>query len=243
MTQQSHIIIDPYVPGRNNSEESLERVRKAKTYKPQSTVCIVPTRGQISSRAVQSWLNLMAPMNQALVRMFATGYEVGDAYSAMIGQILDSHLANFKYILTLEEDNLPPPDGLIKLIEAMEQHPEYSAIGGLYWTKGEAGQPMLYGDPKDMPLSFRPQPPRPGEIVECNGLGMGFTLFRMDLFRDERIPRPWFETQQSYRPGQGAMMYTQDLYFFENARKAGHRFACHCGVLVGHYDYENDIVW
>ena len=43
--------------------------------------------------------------------------------------------------------------------------------------------------------------------------------------------------------GGGSACYTQDLYFYEDARKHGYRFACDTRVKVGHYYYQNDIVW
>lgn len=240
---QPSIIVDAYDGGIHNRYDSDNRVHREGLYRDASTICLIPTRGKISHRVVQSWWNMASPMNQQFIRMFVAGYEVGAAYSTAIEQILATPgLQDFKYVLTLEEDNVPPPDGLLKLAAAMHEHPEFSAIGGLYWTKGLGGQPMIYGDPKEVPFNFRPQPPVPGEIVECNGLGMGFTLFRTEVFRDERIPRPWFETVQRY-DHTGAKCYTQDLNYFENARKAGHRFACHCDVRVGHYAEAEDLIW
>jgi predicted lipoprotein with Yx(FWY)xxD motif len=35
----------------------------------------------------------------------------------------------------------------------------------------------------------------------------------------------------------------QDLYFWNDARKYGHRCAIDCSVLVGHYDSTTDITW
>lgn len=240
---QPAIIVDAYDGGIHNNNGAGDRVRREGLYRDASTLCLIPTRGSIAWRVVQSWWNLASPMNQAFIRMGVVGYEVGNAYSTAIEQILVTPgLQDFKYILTLEEDNVPPPDGLLRLVVAMDEHPEYDAIGGLYWTKGEGGQPMIYGDPKETPLNFRPQPPVPGEVVECNGLGMGFTLFRLDLFRDDRLPKPFFQTVQRY-DSQGVACYTQDLFFFENAKKTGHRFACHCGVAVGHYDQHEDLMW
>lgn len=239
---EPQIIIDSY-EGIHNLGDSAQRVKKAGLYKNCSTVCVVPTRGSISWRVVQSWMNLASPMNQQFIRMGIVGYEVGHAYSAAVDTILSSPgLQDFKYMLTLEEDNMPPADGLLRLIEDMESHPEYAAIGGLYWTKGPEGQPMMYGNPDEVPFNFRPQPPRQGELVECNGLGMGFTLFRLDMFKEGKIEKPFFETVQRYGPD-GNKCYTQDLWFFERARAKGYRFACDCNVLVGHFDAENQIVW
>lgn len=229
--------------GRHNQDldSSIARIEKAKTYQDLSTICIIPTRGMIHAKVIQNWWTLFTPMNQKFIRMFAIGMEVGAAYCNMIEAILaDPNLSKWKYILTLEEDNMPPPDGLLKLLENMDK---YDAIGGLYWTKGELGQPMIYGNPHEIPLTFVPQLPIPETIQECNGLGMGFTLFKLDIFKDPRVPKPWFKTLQEYKPGVGARGYTQDLYFFENIYKLGYKVACDTRVKVGHYDKENDIVW
>jgi hypothetical protein len=224
-------------------EQSRTRLLKGATYRDASTICVIPTRGLVHARVLQSWFNLMTPMNQKFTRLFATNMEVGQAYTAMIEMVLANPvLATWKYLLTLEEDNTPPPDGLIRLIQSMAES-DYAAIGGLYWTKGPGGQPMIYGDPNEMPKNFRPQPPVPNSLQHCLGLGMGFTLFRIEMFKDERIPRPWFKTEQSYQPGVGARAYTQDLYFFENAGAVGYKFACDTRVLVGHYDLEGDQIW
>jgi hypothetical protein len=223
-------------------DSSVDRLEKSKSYQDLSTIIICPTRGQIPARVVQSWMGLMRPMNQKVIGpIFAIGMEVGQAYNSLIEQILaNPELAKYKYIMTIEEDNMPPGDGLLKLYESMDK---YDVVQGLYWTKGEGGQPMIYGDPNIMPKNFIPQMPKINEVQHCNGLGMGFNLFKMEIFKDPDIPKPWFKTVQEVIPGQGARAYTQDLYFYENASKAGYIFACDNRVRVGHYDYQNDIVW
>ncbi len=150
-------------------EASKERLRKGKQYRDLSTVCVVPTRGVIPARVVENWMGLMMPMNNAFIRLFVAGAEVGEAYNAAVELILaHEQISKFKYLLTLEEDNMPQPDGLLKLYESIDG---YAAVGGLYWTKGEGGQPMIYGDPNGV-LSFRPQQVRLETLQECNGLGM-----------------------------------------------------------------------
>ena len=120
---------------------------------------------------------------------------------------------------------------------------KFDVVGGLYWTKGDMGQPMIYGDPKLPELNFMPQVPIPETIQQCNGLGMGFNLFKTDIFRDPRVPRPWFKTLQEFVPNVGVRGYTQDLYFYENIHKLDYKVACDTRVKVGHYDLENDVVW
>jgi hypothetical protein len=240
-------IILPDVGAHNRDlERTRTRLLKGQSYRDLSTVCVIPLhpgREGIHPRVVQAWMNLMPPMNQKFTRIFLTGMEVGDAYTSAVETILaNPELATWKYMLTLEDDNLPPPDGLLKLYESIEAGP-YAAVGGLYWTKGEAGQPMVYGNPAVMPRNFVPQVPMPAAVQPCNGLGMGFTLFRLSMFKDPKLTKPWFKTQQEGVPGQGWRTMTQDLYFFNNARGLGYTFASDNRVLVGHLDPGANVVW
>lgn len=227
--------------GWNNSnlDAARDRLIRGQSYRDLSTVCIVATRGMISSKVVQSWMNLAAPMNQKFMRVFVEKMEVGEAYNAGVEMVLaNPELAKWKYVLTLEEDNCPAPDGLLKLYESIQK---FDAVGGLYWVKGDMGQPMIYGDPKVMPKNYIPQLPLVDSVQECNGLGMGFTLFKLDMFK--KVPKPWFKTLQEYQYGQGMKAATQDLYFFQEAAKFGCRFACDTRVRVGHWDNDNGIMW
>ncbi len=224
-----------------NLQAARKRLSRGKAYKDLSVIVVRPTRGVIPIRVLEYWDSIMWPMNQKVFRISPRGMEVGAAYNAAVEFILGHpELSTWSYMLTLEEDNCPPPDGLLKLYEAIG---DYAAVGGLYWTKGEGGMPMIYGDPKAPLMDFRPQQVRPETVQECNGLGMGFTLFKLDVFRDPAIPRPWFVTRQEIVPGGGAVAATQDLHFFGNARQAGHRFACVTGCKVGHYDIGADRMW
>lgn len=217
----------------------------ARPYRDLSTVCIVPTRGVIPARVVERYMALMSPMNQPFTRMFVAGMEVGAAYNSAIQNILEHpDLSKWKFVLTLEEDNLPPPDGLLQLVERLDDGPVQKgglvAVGGLYFTKGPGGQPMCYGRPNGV-VSFEPFLPDHEGLHPCNGLGMGFTLFKLDLFR--KLDPPWFVTEQRYDPHSGVKAMTQDLYFFQRVREAGYRVACDASVKVGHLDPQTGVVW
>ena len=241
MSVEPRILVGETI-GLNNSnlEESIQRVDKSKMYEDQSTIIICPTRGIFPTRVVQSWMKLMKPMNQQVAGpIFAEAMKVDAAYETLISYILDNdHLNKYKYILTIEEDNLPPSDGLLKLYKSMG---EYDVVGGLYWVKGENGFPMIYGNPENGPTDFKPQIPKSGELQEANGLGMGFNLFRLDMFR--HIPRPWFETVQEKSEEGLETGLTQDMYFYRKAKKAGYKFACDNKIIVGHLDSKTDIIY
>jgi hypothetical protein len=233
--------------GRHNADlhQSTARIIKGASWKKQRVIMLIPAGETIPSKVYLSHCSLIFPPNQASHRMLAMGMEVGEAFSNAIAEILaHPDLSQWEYLLTIEHDNCPPADGLVRLIQRMEEHPEFSCLGGLYWTKGEGGVPQIWGDIKDPVQNFRPQPPDPeGGLVECWGTGMGFNLWRLSMFKDERLRRPWFKTLAGM-DGVG----TQDLYFWADARKHGYRCAIDCSVKVGHYDMEGkfgppDTMW
>lgn len=240
------IIVPDYGKHNQDLDATIKRVTESSSWKKLDTVMLIPSGGQVPVKAALSWLNLYAPPNNSFFRLPTVGavnLEVGEAFSQSIEFIL-SHpqLSTYKYVLTCEHDNIPPPDGLIKLQQQMEAHPEFDCIGGLYFTKGEGGVAQIWGDPRDAVNNFRPQPPVPGQLVECCGTGMGFNLWRLDMFRDPDLRKPWFKTQT-----EGGVS-TQDLYFWSDARRHGYRCAVDCSVQVGHYDLEGkfgpaDMVW
>ena len=216
------------------------RLKESASWKRQRVVTLIPAGENIPVKVYMSHRNLAFPPNNGVAHLAAVGVEVGEAYSTAIAQILaHPELSTWEYLLTIEHDNMPPPDGVLKLLERMEANKKFDCIGGLYFTKGYGGVPQIWGDPKDPVLNFRPQMPDPnGGLVECNGTGMGFNLWRMKMFKDKKLRRPWFVTQKNE---QGVA--TQDLYAWSDFRKHGYRCAVDCSVRVGHYDLKGDVVW
>lgn len=244
MSNKPQLVITEF-GGEHNKDvkKTRDRLMRGGSWKPQRIIVVLPSADLVAAKVSLSWWNLAFPPNNGVVKILAQGMEVGEAYSSAIEGILaHPDLNKWEYILTIEHDNAPPGDGVIKLVEQMENHPEYACIGGLYYTKGEAGVAQIWGDPKDPILNFRPQLPVPEQLVECCGTGMGFNLFRLAMFRDPALRKPWFKTQTK----EGVS--TQDLYFWGDARKHGYKCAIDCSVKVGHYDYEGkfgppDMMW
>ena len=233
-----------------NLEVSRARILQGGSWKKQRTIILYPSADTIPMKVVLPFMSMATPPNQAVHRMALLGMEIGDAYSSAIEAILaNGELAGWEYLMTIEADNLIRPDTLVRLIESMEKYPQYACIGALYWTKGFGGVPQIWGDKSDPVMNFRPQPPRlPHEndgMVECWGTGMGANLWRLPMFKDQRLRRPWFKTINGVNgPGIG----TQDLYFWGDAQKFGYRCAVDCKITCGHYDLEGkfgppDTVW
>jgi hypothetical protein len=225
-SMKAQIVTPDYGKHNADLDATIKRVTESASWKKLDTVMVIPAGAEIPTKVVMSWLNLYGPPNNSLFRIptvAAINVEVGEAFSQTIEWIINHpQLKDYKYILTVEHDNVPPPDGLIRLQQKMEEHPEYDCIGGLYFTKGPEGVPQIWGDPRD-PIN-------------------NFNLWRMDMFKDPDLRRPWFKTQK-----EGGVA-TQDLYFWGDARKHGYRCAVDCSVLVGHYDLKGsfgmeDFTW
>ena len=227
-------IISSYTEGHHlaDLDQTVSRLTADKAYKDLSCIMIVPCFGQVPTKAVASWMNLYSPPNAKFTRLWAMGMEVGKAFTATIESILaHPEMSQWKYLITLEHDNIPPPDGIVKLLLKMEENPDLACIGGLYFTQGPGGVAQIWGDVNDPVINFRPQKPDPnGGLVECYGTGMGFNVWRLSMFKDERLRKPWFVTQTENG------VATQDLYFWRDARQYGYRCAVDCSIKVGHYD-------
>ncbi len=91
-----------------------------------------------------------------------------------------------------------------------------------------------------MPMNFIPQVPTADTVVPCNGLGMGFTLFRIEMLKDKRFEYGhWFKTKGGH----------PEWKWNENAEKPtvspsilvpieGQR--CHSYIRNGFIDFLND---
>jgi hypothetical protein len=255
-----------------------EAMPSGDTFKDLSTVIVIPTRGTQEEKKnmncskcgekneylsttisglhyvfVEAYKRLIRPMNVPIVELIIPGMEVGAAYNSAINGILsNAALVGFKYVLTIEDDNIipfiPSTQGpLMMLYESMEKG--FDVVGGLYWTKGEPSMPLIYGDPEEssdskagmfkVRFDWKEKPEGP---IECNGMGMGFTLFKTEIFKDKRLEQPFFKTVTE-NTEDSAKLYTQDLYFFEKIRKLGYRVAVDTRIKVGHLDVKTGVIY
>lgn len=231
-----------YLSGKHNSDLkfSADRLLNSRSSVDLSTVCIIPNSGLIPAKVAENWLCQTSQMNQKFLRLMAIGMENNDAYNSVIEQVLASPgLNEFKYVLTLEENTIFPLDGLVKLFESVEK---YDVVGGLSWSRGVEGRPMIYGDPKGMFHTFTNVAPLPDRVQPCLAVGTGFTLFKLSIFKDERVPRPWFRKEIRHEPGK-PVSENPDMYFFQNIHMLGYKVACDTRIRVGHYDPAQDVVW
>lgn len=187
---------------------------------------------------LESWKRMIRPMNHPVYDVVLSGHEVGEAYDLAVDAILQHDvLSKCKFILFLEDDivipSMPGTRGpLFALFDRIADG--YDVANGLYYLKTDVSFPLIFGDPQQGTDNFECITAgwEPGDVVECNGAGMGFSLWRMDIFRDKRFERPFFKTLQEI--GVGAM--TQDLYAYRKIRALGYRVCVDTSVRCGHFN-------
>lgn len=159
--------------------------------------------------------NLHPPMNHNCI--YATNFD--QRHVPMPGGVADLRnwyveqaIANgCKYLMFIDEDVTGPPHGLRQLIFQMEHHPEAWAIGGVVCHKAKPTAPMIFRGNGNGPYWDW----KLGEFFEVSGIGMGFTLLRVEPFKT--LEKPWFKTvdnMEAFWDGiPKAEVWTEDLYW------------------------------
>ncbi len=151
-------------------------------------------------------------------------------------------LPNCKYIFYVDDDVLVPALGLYILYNFMEQHPEAGAISGVYVTRQDPCEPVVYKDHGkgafwDFKIGDAP--------VEVMGFGAGCVLARTDAIRkvlelntpdtpiwaDEiAIPEDQFELANI------KVTWGHDIRFCKLLQEAGYKVYLDPRVECGHWD-------
>lgn len=234
----------------------LDNYVKLNSYQDKSIVCVIPTRGMVDIRVIDSWFKLITPVNHKFTKLFMTGGNIDDAYNtAITGIIHHPELSKYRFILTMEDDNLPPPDGILKLVDTfLHQELEddkYWALSGLYWTKPSRDTiehaPIAFGCPDLGEWNmFTPPLEEDGSVTQCCLIPQGFTLYDMDIFK-KHLTYPWFKTIEKYDSTlpelDQTVGSTQDDYFFKNMWAKGLKVGVRADIKVGHLDSNTNQIW
>jgi len=124
---------------------------------------IIPTNW--SQVEMVQWLNTYAPLE----------YQLPDAENLIAKQVVEG---DFEWFLSIEQDNLIPPDTFIRLNEYMIEN-KVPIVSGLYYTKSHPPEPILYrgrgnGSFRDFKL---------GDKVWCDGVPFGLTLIHGSIIK------------------------------------------------------------
>ena len=154
-------------------------------------------------------------------------------------EILKKALADgVQYVWFVDDDVLFPDMALYRLWVAAQKHPEAACITGIYPTKADPCEPLLYASEEggaywDWPL---------GALVPIHSAGAGCML--VNLAYVQKLEPPWFNdvvvdhptTTDEYR----RQTWGHDRFFHNRLRdEAGGVIYADTGVLCGHWDVEH----
>ncbi|MDR2412834.1 MAG: hypothetical protein LBD50_01320 [Rickettsiales bacterium] len=185
----------------------------------------VPTFENIEPDCFKSLWFLHHLENSCIYFDFVRGYDCARARNQIAQRAIGDE---FDYVLMTDSDNILPCDALVKLFAAGKD-----IILGWYPRKfSSSGQTELfrmsetdYTNETNISISQLPE----DMVMEIRGGGMGCALIKTDVFR--AMPtKTWFR----YINYDNGYVLSEDLFFCDEARKAGYKIFCHTGVRCGH---------
>lgn len=198
---------------------------------PADLVIAVPSRGSCRVEWASTLKMLEPPVNYSWALRFITGEQVDDARN---GSVLDARELGAKYLMFIDDDTLIPNQGLRRLVYLMEQHPDWDLLSGVYVTKTDPPQTLIFTEGSPGPAwdwKFNSQFP-------ITGCGMGCCLIRMDAF--DKVPEPWFKFVRTPE-GKNSSEEGEDLYFCRKLEEAGGTLMADGGLLCGHINPKGEI--
>lgn len=197
----------------------------------QGVVVGIPTFGKVSETFMISEKTMGAPIFCNIGIVTVRGKPVDIARNELAWNCLRSKVG---FLLFRDDDTIAPPDALIKLLERFS-HKEKTdpfnnasmIVGGVVYSKNQPPVPMIHREGHT--AGFEDW--NPGDLVDCDCIGMGCTLIPIGLFDkllphitkyrcvNDVCPEPWGEyDKQDTCPICGAGLVPQ---FFKTIRSIG----------------------
>ena len=195
-----------------------------------------------------SHMNLITPLNTTISYLTEWGRLSAEARQIMTQQAIRM---GAKYVLYWDDDTLPPPMGLYTLHNWMERHPEAGGISGIYTTRVEPNEPLIYtahgeGAAWDIPMG-------PGaEPVPIFGAGAGFMLVRVEAIvktQEALGPDTPIWADERTLPGHDGdghsrrVMWGHDVRFCKLLNENGWQMYAHGQVLCSHLDIDSQTIY
>jgi hypothetical protein len=157
------------------------------------------------------------------------GKPVEDARELVVEEALKH---NTKYLWFVDDDTIPPPNTLRRLIYVLENNPDVMVAGGVYVTKTDPPSPVLFRGP-GLGSFWRW---KVNDVFEVTSMGAGCMLINCEVFKHLKPPYfPWPKTfsTDSQIPSTSV---SEDVSFCNAVRGAGYKVVAHGGVLCDHFE-------
>lgn len=142
----------------------------------------IPTTGLVRIEFMMARYQQIIPTNWSQVELLQflstyapLEYQLPDAENLIAKQVV---LGDYEWFLSIEQDNVIPPDTFLRLNEYMIEN-KVPIVSGLYYIKSQPTEPILYrgrgnGSFRDFKL---------GDKVWCDGIPFGLTLIHGSIIK------------------------------------------------------------
>jgi hypothetical protein len=179
----------------------------------------IPSNGEIKSETVACVIQaLFQTRMSGLGLVFPTGCLIHENRNAIAEEALEQ---DFDYLMCIDADMTFPPDAITTLL-SRDKH----IIGANYHKRGKI--------PKEHTTLGWPTSSLCLEPFQCKGMGMGFVLIKVGVFK--LLDKPWF--YHTFTSGTNDFE-GEDYTFFTNVQKKGITIWCDPTISIGHLgDYK-----
>lgn len=202
----------------------------------------LPVRKTSSIEFWISMLQALPPLNVRMSYLYQKGADApggklpAEARNAILRRAIEEGI---EYVLFLDDDVLFPELAFYRLWVAMSKHPEAACITGVYTSKQDPAEPLLYDN--EMNGAFWDW--ALGDLVPIHSAGAGIMLVRMSYVA--KLEPPWFNDVVVDSDVDGRddarlrNTWGHDRYFHIRLRdEAGGVIYADTGLLCSHWDVE-----
>lgn len=190
-------------------------------------------------------MNWVPPLNVSMAYMVKKNMLSAHARQVMTKEAIR---LNAEYIFYVDDDTIIPALGLYTLYNFMERNPHAGAISGVYTTREDPNEPLIYGEHGEgCSWDFEMGPGAKPEPIF--GAGAGCMLARVSSIVDtiEKMQKEnggdevpiWADEKDIPAvadPSKQKVMWGHDVRFCRMLNMHGHPVYVHGQVLCGHYD-------
>lgn len=156
-------------------------------------VPIIDSGNGTISNVTHDWANATAALGGGLavtvMRLQIRNYRVDVAKQRLAEMAIAN---NAQYALFIDDDVLPPSNGLLKMIKLWKSDPKYKIISGVYFSKSEPPLPLIFrGGLEGSHWDWTTQ-----DIIKADGAGAGFLFVDTSIFK--KLPKPWFSCDYNF---------------------------------------------
>lgn len=157
------------------------------------------------SNVTHDWANATAALSGGLaitvMRMNVRNLRVDVAKERLCEMAIQN---GCQFILLIDDDVIPPHDGLMKMLRLWKSDSKYKILSGVYFSKSDPPMPLIFkGNLKGSYWDWTID-----DIIEADGAGAGF-LF-IDTAMLKKMSKPWFSCDYYFEDPRGQLDDTRN---------------------------------